>query len=136
MSPVATDELRAAFGEDVLVLDLVPHADERGRLLELDFSIVPFAVKRAFCVADVPAGTVRGGHRHRSASQVLACVSGRVEVELRRGKSRLGLELTPGSWALCLAAGVWSSQRYVEDGSVLVVLASEPFDPDGYDDAY
>jgi len=132
-----TDQLVEIFGEDVRVLELPAHADERGRLVELDFSLVPFEVRRAFTVAGARAGTIRGGHRHRAVEHLLSCVAGSVEVELRRGNASAVITLEPDSGhSLYLAAGVWSSQRYLEVGSTLLVLASEPFDPAGYDSGY
>jgi dTDP-4-dehydrorhamnose 3,5-epimerase-like enzyme len=131
-----TDTLRAEFGGDVRLLDFTPNVDDRGWLIELDFSRVPFPVRRVFSVAGVPAGTVRGGHRHRGGAQLLACVAGRVEVEVRRGNVAQAVALTPEAGALYVAGGVWSSQRYAEDDTVLVVLASEPFDPASYDTDY
>ena len=131
-----TGELRADFSDDVQAIEFAPNVDERGRLVELDFSSVPFSVRRAFAVTDVPPGTTRGGHRHRGVEQLLACVAGEVVVELRRGAARHEVTLTPDHGALYLAAGVWSSQRYVEPGTALVVLASEPFDPASYDPAF
>jgi hypothetical protein len=44
--------------------------------------------------------------------------------------------LVPDGVGLRIAAGVWSSQCYALDGSALLVLASEPYDPDNYDDEY
>ena len=41
--------------------------------------------------------------------------------------------LTPGSPGLCISGGVWSEQRYIVEGSSLLVMASDPFDPDSYD---
>lgn len=133
MAPQAAEELKEKFGDDVRVLAVAPNVDERGRLLELDFSTVPFPVRRVFAIAGVPPGTFRGGHRHQETQQLLTCVAGRVEVELRRGQAHHELVLTPDSGSLHIAPGVWARQRYVTDGTVLLVLASEPFDPASYD---
>jgi dTDP-4-dehydrorhamnose 3,5-epimerase-like enzyme len=132
----ATEELQAKFADDVRLVGIPLNVDERGRLVEFDFSVVPFPVRRAFAVADVPAGTTRGGHRHRDAAQLLSCVTGSVAVELRRGEAQHELELTPEMGGLYIAPGVWASQRYVREGTVLVVLASAPFDPASYDTEY
>ncbi len=129
----ATEDLHASFGEDVRLVEFAPNVDGRGRLTEFDFSAVPFPVRRAFAVSDVPAGTTRGGHRHQGVAQLLACVTGSVSVELRRGDVRRELTLTPEGGALYIGEGIWASQRYLEEGSVLVVLASAPFDPATYD---
>ena len=128
-----TGELRTDFGDDVRAIEFAPNVDERGRLVELDFSSVPFTVRRAFAVTEVPPGTTRGGHRHRGVEQLLACVAGEVVVELRRGNARREIALGPNGGALYIGEGIWASQRYVEEGSVLVVLASAPFDPATYD---
>jgi quercetin dioxygenase-like cupin family protein len=128
----ASDEqLRARFGSDVTRVSVTPNVDERGRLVEFDFAALPFPVRRVFAVTDVPAGTERGGHRHRRGDQALFCLAGRVNVELRRGESRHEVTLAPDTG--CLRAGVWARQDYVADGSELLVFASEPFDPGDYD---
>jgi hypothetical protein len=114
------------------VVPVRPNTDARGRLVEIDFAHVPFEVRRAFTVTDVPAGTERGGHAHRSGTQALFCLSGRIEVELRAGSERSEVTLTPGGGGVCVPAGIWTAQRYAEPGSALLVLASEPFDPASY----
>jgi dTDP-4-dehydrorhamnose 3,5-epimerase-like enzyme len=130
------DQLRARFGSDVTRVSVTPNVDERGRLVEFDFAALPFPVRRVFAVTDVPAGTERGGHRHRRADQALFCLAGRVEVELRRGESRHDVTMTPDTGCLCVRAGVWARQGYVADRSELLVFASEPFDPGDYDSGW
>lgn len=125
--------LHERFGDDVASIVLAAHVEPRGRLVVFDAESVPFVVRRIFAVSAVPAGERRGGHRHRTGVQLLTCLAGRVDVELRKQDARLDVTLTPGSDALMLRAGVWSSQRYVESGSVLLVLASEPYDPASYE---
>ncbi len=129
----AGSELRARFGGDVTLLPVTPRVDRRGRLVEFDFATLPFRVRRVFAVTDVPAGTERGGHRHLRGAQALFCLSGRIDVELRRGDARHDLAITPETGGLCIRAGVWARQRYVAEGSALLVMASEPFDPASYD---
>lgn len=128
--------LSSRFGDAVGGLAVTPHVDERGRLVELDFSALPFAVRRVFAVTDVPPGTDRGSHRHRRGTQALFCLAGRVEVELRLGDARDEIVLTPSTGGLRIAAGVWARQRYVIEGSTLLVLASEPFDQSSYDTSF
>jgi dTDP-4-dehydrorhamnose 3,5-epimerase-like enzyme len=108
-------------------------ADSRGRLVAVDFNDVPFAVRRAFVITNVPAGTLRGGHSHRRGRQALFCLNGCVEVELRRGEATATVALRPDGIGLEVEAGLWSSQLYVEPGSELLVLASEPYDADNYE---
>lgn len=120
------------FGGLARLLDGPVHIDERGALQPLDFKMLPFMPARVFCVSGVPAGTARGGHGHRSGVQLLACVQGRIEVLMRHGGGGAGLVLTPDGRLLQVGAGVWCRQTYVEPGSVLLVLASEPYSADSY----
>lgn len=130
----AAPSLRAAFGGDVEVVEAVAHVDDRGLLTEFDPTGLPFAVRRIFTVSEVPVGSVRGRHGHREGSQALFCIAGRIDVALRRGETTHGLvTLTPGSPGLSISGGVWSEQRYVGEGSSLLVMASDPYDPDTYE---
>ncbi len=104
--------------------------DERGSLLPLDWSSLPFEPRRIFTVSGAPAGTVRGGHGHRTCDQLLAAVVGEIEVQLVHGGQRRAIILTPESPALLVRAGIWFSQTYLSEGAVLLVLASERYDPD------
>lgn len=128
----ATEELKAKSGDDVGMIPFEPKADARGSLVEFDFASLPFRVRRVFAVTDVPAGVTRGGHAHREGDQLLVCLAGCVAVELRRGEDSREVELRPGGGGLHIRPGVWASQRYTEEGSTLLVLASTPFDPAGY----
>lgn len=112
-------------------ISLVPvhrSTDERGSLLPLDWESLPFEPRRIFTVSGVPAGTVRGGHGHRTCAQLLAAVVGEIEVQLVHGGERRAIILTPKSPALLVRAGIWFSQTYLSEGAVLLVLASESYD--------
>lgn len=104
------------------------HADQRGTLLPLDFDRLPFKPRRVFTVAGMPAGTVRGGHGHRVGEQLLICLQGQIEALLRRGREEAHAVLLPAGPGLLLGPGVWCRQTYVTANSVLLVLASEPYD--------
>lgn len=106
--------------------------EARGSLNAIDFSQLPFVPCRAFYVTDVPAGTVRGGHAHRQTSQLLYCLSGRIEVELRRdGRSETAV-CDPASGGLLIRPGTWARQTYLEPVSTLLVLCSHPYHPESY----
>lgn len=108
------------------------HQDARGRLLPLEFGLLPFVPCRVFTVADVPVGAVRGEHGHRSGQQLLVCLQGRIEILLRYVHHEASMVLLPSEHGLLVHAGVWCRQTYVQAHSVLLVLASEPYDPASY----
>jgi quercetin dioxygenase-like cupin family protein len=85
-----------------------------------------------FAVTSAPVGAERGGHAHRSGMQLLVCLQGRIEATLRAGEAEARLVLAPGSGGLLFGPGVWRRQTYLEAGAVLVVFASDPYDPASY----
>jgi hypothetical protein len=103
--------------------------DRRGSLTPFDYADLPFTPRRVFAVADVPTGTSRGGHSHRSATQLLVCLNGRIDVLMRVRGDAGRVMLAPGEPGLLLGPGVWSQQTYLAPNSVLLVFASEPYDP-------
>jgi hypothetical protein len=129
----AAADLQASFGGGVTLLAAARVADARGHLTAFDLEHVPFAVRRVFTVTNVPTGSRRGGHRHTRGYQALFCLTGCIEVELRRGDERAAVTLEPDGVGLVIAAGIWSSQHYTAEGSELLVLASEPYDPSLYE---
>ncbi len=132
-SIAAPPENRGCFlGGRVWFIDVRLHSDQRGALLPFDFADLPFQPKRLFLVTDVPQGVQRGCHGHRSARQLLACAKGRVQVELRDRTRRELVTLEPGGQALLLEPNVWAAQTYETPESVLLVLASTPYDPSDY----
>lgn len=104
--------------------------DQRGSLLPLEWETLPFEPRRIFTVSGVPPGTIRGGHGHRTCAQLLFAIAGEIEVRLVHGSERRTIVLTPDSPALMVPAGIWFSETYTSEVAVLLVLASEPYNPD------
>jgi len=121
----------AAFEGRVRLIPLRAIIEPRGRLIEIDHAAVPFRVRRTFIVDRVPAGLARGGHAHRECEQVLLCLQGRLHVRLMFNERHDEATLSDNGEALYIGAGIWSEQHYQAD-TRLLVLASQPFDPNSY----
>lgn len=115
------------------LIDLVLAHDERGTLAAFEFSGLPFEARRIFTVYGTPAGQERGGHAHRRCDQVLICLNGMISIDVEDEAGRL-LSVSMGSPAqgVYVPAGYWASQRFITARSVLLVIASQPYDPDDY----
>lgn len=124
--------MKEFFGGQARLVACRRHADERGILTPFAFDQLPFTPCRSFVVTHVPAGGVRGGHAHRSGMQMLVCLHGRIDILMQYRGQAAALALEPASFGLVLGPGVWCQQKYVEDGSVLLVFASDPYDPASY----
>jgi len=109
------------------------YEDMRGALSVAEFSRdMPFIPKRCFVVHDVPSQDVRGEHAHRKCSQFLICVSGSLEVVVDNGRSVRQLHLAGPEMGLYIPPMVWSTQYNYSPGAVLLVFASEEYDPGDY----
>jgi dTDP-4-dehydrorhamnose 3,5-epimerase-like enzyme len=114
------------------LIALPDHVEQRGSLVPIDLGALPFSPRRVFAVRDVPPGTTRGGHAHSTGQQFLVCLSGEVEVEWHNGTRSGTVRLGDAGTGLLIPAPVWSSQTYLTPDAVLLVLASEPYDPASY----
>jgi UDP-2-acetamido-3-amino-2,3-dideoxy-glucuronate N-acetyltransferase len=119
--------------DGVRLLRLPAFADMRGCLCAADFSAdLPFEPRRAFWVYDVPTRQVRGEHAHRTLSQVLVCLTGECSVLVDDGEARAEHRLSNPGQGLLIPPLVWSVQYKFLAGTVLLVLASAPYDASDY----
>lgn len=107
--------------------------DMRGDLSAGEFErSVPFRPRRYFMVFDVPSEKVRGEHAHRSCEQFLICACGSVSVIADDGKSRAEFLLDSPSLGVHLPAMTWGVQYKYSRDALLLVFASEYYDPADY----
>lgn len=114
------------------LISITRHDDARGCLLPMDFAQLPFTPQRLFTVSGAPAGTQRGGHGHHRGQQLLLCLAGQIGVAMACANERAEVLLDDQSAALLIGPGIWGQQTYLQPDSVLLVLASEPYDPASY----
>lgn len=107
-------------------------SDSRGVLYPFEFDALPFQPRRCFVVTEVPAGSVRGRHAHRTCTQLLICLIGRVDVTIKHGGQSAVVTLLPGAAGLLIEPETFSEQTYLTDDATLMVFADESFDPASY----
>ncbi len=107
--------------------------DMRGSLSVGEFEReIPFSPKRYFLVYDVPTQETRGEHAHLRCKQFLIAVKGSVHVVADDGENRAQFVLDKPNMGLYLPPMTWGIQyRYSED-AVLLVFASDFYDPSDY----
>lgn len=93
---------------------------------------LPFAPQRLFVQYAVPSREARGEHAHRELHQFLLCVHGSVRALVDDGRHRAEVVLDRPSLGLHLPPMIWGGQFGYEPNSVLVVLASAPYDAADY----
>jgi UDP-2-acetamido-3-amino-2,3-dideoxy-glucuronate N-acetyltransferase len=108
-------------------------ADLRGSLSAGEFlAQIPFAPKRYFVVFDVPGKEVRGEHTHRACHQFLVCVRGSLAVVVDDGTTSEEVALDSPGVGLYIPPLVWAVQYKYSADAMLLVFASEHYDPDDY----
>ncbi|MFZ2300246.1 MAG: WxcM-like domain-containing protein [Gallionella sp.] len=112
----------------------LPHIEDmRGNLSVGEFGrSIPFAPKRYFLVFDVPSREIRGEHAHRSCHQFLICVKGSCMVVADDGQQRREFLLDRPNLGVYLPAMTWGTQYKYSGDAVLLVFASDYYDPDDY----
>ena len=131
--PSETPTPRTSRVLGVTLLPLRSAVDMRGALAVAETGQeLPFVPKRCFLVYGVPSAETRGQHAHRSCRQVLIAASGSVRIVADDGREREEFILDRPNVGLYLPAMVWGIQYGYSTQSVLVVLASELYDPADY----
>jgi UDP-2-acetamido-3-amino-2,3-dideoxy-glucuronate N-acetyltransferase len=93
---------------------------------------LPFVPQRYFLVFDVPGKEVRGEHAHRRCHQFLVAAHGSLTVMADDGQSSEEFVLDQPDLGLYLPPMVWAAQYRYSPDAVLLVLASDPYDPADY----
>jgi acetyltransferase-like isoleucine patch superfamily enzyme/dTDP-4-dehydrorhamnose 3,5-epimerase-like enzyme len=108
-------------------------ADLRGSLSAGEFSEqIPFTPKRYFIVFDVPGRDVRGEHAHRECHQFLVCARGSLSVVVDDGRASEEIALDGPGVGLYVPPMVWAVQYKYSANALLLVFASEHYDPADY----
>ncbi|SNR87729.1 Serine acetyltransferase [Geodermatophilus saharensis] len=117
----------------VNVLRITRADDLRGSLVAADFDQdLPFVPRRFFTVFGVPSSDVRGAHAHRRCHQLLVCVQGSINAVVDNGVQRQEFVLDRPDVGLHMEPMTWGTQYRYSADAVLLVLASDPYDPDDY----
>ena len=109
------------------------HSDRKGNLTVVENGkTLPFDVKRAYYLYDVPGGESRGSHAHRELEQLIVAASGSFTVTLDDGKGRLSVFLNRPYQGLYVKAGLWRDLTDFSSGAVALILASDVYKEEDY----
>lgn len=132
-SPQAAPGVSASAVRGVQLHHLREVQDMRGFLCAAEFdSNLPFVPRRCFWVYAVPNQQIRGEHAHRRCAQFLVAVTGRLRVVADDGERREEFWLDRPNLGLYLPPMTWGIQYGYSEDAVLMVLASDPYEPQDY----
>jgi len=132
-SGAALGAIRPTTVKDVTLHELREVQDMRGNLSVGDFGDqIPFQAARYFLVYDVPSKEIRGEHAHRQCAQFLISVKGSIHAVADDACNREEFVLDKPSLGLFLPPMTWGIQYRYSPDAVLLVFASERYDPADY----
>jgi acetyltransferase-like isoleucine patch superfamily enzyme/dTDP-4-dehydrorhamnose 3,5-epimerase-like enzyme len=119
--------------EGVKVFNLPIFTDLRGSLSFAEYGkFLPFIPKRYFLVFGVASKEIRGEHAHKKLEQFLVCINGSCSLVVDDGEKCQEILLNRPNIGVYLPPMIWGIQyKYTKD-AVLLVLASDLYDPDDY----
>src|SRR5436190_21751456 len=115
----------------------IPQIKDEGYLCFMEGrNHIPFSIKRIYYIFDVIKNAVRGKHTHKKTKQVLFCIRGSITIILDNGKEKEAITLNKPNQGIYLDAMMWHEMVAFKAGTVLLVLASETYDPNDYIRSY
>ena len=120
--------------DDCFVVELDKHhSDRKGNLSVVqNHTGIPFGIRRAYYLYDVPGGESRGAHAHKCLQQLIIAASGSFTVTLDDSIQKRSFFLNRPYQALYVCPGIWRDIVDFSSGSVCLVLASEGYDESDY----
>lgn len=120
--------------ETVKMLEFPQHGDERGHLVVVEgLKDIPFAIRRVFYIYGSDADVVRGRHANRRTEFVMINVAGQSKVRVLDGVGNEAVfSINRPHTGIYLPKMTWKDMYDFSPDSVLLVLASEPYDATEY----
>ncbi len=127
--------MRASI-HNLKILDIPKIKDPRGNLAVIENDVIPFKMQRVYYLFDVPSGSKRGGHAHKTLSQFLIALSGSFDVIVKDGIDENRITLNNPSKGLLITPGIWRELENFSSGAVCLVLASDVYNEKDYIRSY
>lgn len=113
--------------------ELELHTDSSGSLVAIEaLKTVPFPIRRAYYIYDVVTNARRGRHAHRRTIQFAVCLRGGCTFLLDDGSETVEVRLERPTRGLLVAPLVWHEMYDFTPDCLLLVLASERYEPADY----
>ncbi|MEG1011489.1 MAG: FdtA/QdtA family cupin domain-containing protein [Ruthenibacterium sp.] len=119
---------------EIKMLEFQQHGDERGKLVVIEgLRDIPFEIKRIFYIYGSDTEVVRGQHANKKSEFVLINVSGTSKIKVLDGKGNEAIfSLNRPHTGIYLPTMIWKDMYDFSPDSVLLVLASEHYNPEEY----
>jgi dTDP-4-dehydrorhamnose 3,5-epimerase-like enzyme len=119
--------------KDLKIIELPKIPDTRGNLsfFEGDKHI-PFAIKRAYWIYDVPGGEIRGGHAFKEQNEFIIAISGSFDVVVKDEKETRKVSLNRSYFGLYIPRMIWRSLENFSTNSLALIVSDTEYSEDDY----
>lgn len=115
------------------IINLPKIEDNRGNLSFVEgLNHIPFEIKRAYWIYDVPGGEIRGGHAYKTLSEFIIALSGSFDIILHDGKEEKKYSLNRSYYGLYVPKMYWRRLENFSTNALCLVLASEKYNENDY----
>lgn len=115
------------------MIDLPRIPEERGNLSVIEEEAqIPFKIRRAYWIYDVPGGEMRGSHAFIKSREFIVALSGSFDVVLHNGKEESKYSMNRSYYGLYIPELTWRSLENFSTNSLALILSSTAFNKDDY----
>lgn len=119
--------------KEIQLIELPKICDPRGNLTFIEGNNhLPFDIKRAYWIYDVPGGAIRGGHAFYEQQEFIIALSGSFDVVLDDGKQKQIIHLNRSYYGLYVPNMIWRSMENFSTNSLALIMASTPYQEKDY----
>lgn len=131
VNPTRVDPAKIIAGCRIITLPKI--ADIRGNLSFVEGERhIPFVIRRAYWIYDVPGGALRGGHAYYKLEEFIIAASGAFDVMVDNGSERQVVQLNRSYFGLYVPSMVWRQIENFSSNSVTLILGSLPYSEADY----
>ncbi len=115
------------------IINLPKILDPRGNISIIEEeNHIPFKIKRAYWIYDVPGGELRGGHAFKKQQELIVALSGSFDVVVDDREDKQSFSLNRSYYGLYVPAGLWRQLVNFSTNSLALVLSSTVFEENDY----
>ena len=115
------------------LINLPKIADPRGNLTFIESAVhIPFDIKRAYWIYDVPGGEKRGEYAFKEQEQVIVALSGSFDIVIDDGQEQKTFSLNRSYSGVYIPAGHWRYFDNFSTNAVALILCSTYYDKADY----
>ena len=97
---------------------------------------IPFQINRVYFITAPKPNLPRGAHSHHTTEQILFCIQGKCRLILDDGSRKEEIMLDSPEIGVYLPPLMWHEMHDMGRQTILLVLASKPYDPSDYIRSY